>query len=75
VIRVLAHAGDKPVVMLGLDAQGLNRLREGQPIQVNLRHLDPTGAPTDLPDIDVVIFFGGADEIKLLFGKSKREAP
>jgi hypothetical protein len=64
VIRSLGHNVDgKQIVLLGLEPQNLDRLREGQPVRVNLRHLDPGGNPLDeLPDIDVVIFFAGKDE-------------
>ena len=59
-----------PFVFLGLEPQNINRLREGQPIKVNLRHLDPDGPPVEqLPDVDVIIFFGGQDEIRQLTEK------
>ena len=56
-----------PFVMLGLDAQNLARVREGQPIQVNLRHLDPDGPPVEqLPDLNVIIYFAGSIEQEAL---------
>jgi hypothetical protein len=67
VIRALAVGDDgQPLIMLGLDPQNLNRLREGQPIRVNLRRLHPGGPDTVLPDINVVVFFAGTDEIRAL---------
>jgi hypothetical protein len=71
VIRGLAHDGERPVVMLGLDAENLDRLREGQPITVNLRRLNPTGGVevTELPDVDVVIFYAGKDEVAKLMAR------
>lgn len=81
-IRVLASNPDRMVVMLGLEPVNLDRLREGQPIRVNLRHLVPGEPPcTDdnghlLPDIDVVIFFGGQEETRMLteaFGAYDKE--
>ena len=70
-IRVLAHEDGKPVVMLGLDPQNLNRLREGQPIVVNLARLNPDedAEPTGLPDIDVVVFFAGEEETAVLVAR------
>jgi len=66
-IRALLTQKDgKPLVLLGLEPVNLNRLREGQPIKVNLRQLDPDGPPTDLPDIDVAVFFAGGDELRML---------
>jgi hypothetical protein len=66
VLRAIATDGTKPVVLLGLDPQNFNRLREGQPIQVNLANLGLDGKPTGLPDIDVVVFYGGKDEMTVL---------
>ena len=65
-IRALGNGDGRPLVLLGLEPQNLDRLREGQPIRVNLRRLNPEGPDTDLPDIDVVVFFAGADEIEAL---------
>jgi hypothetical protein len=44
-----------PTVLFGLDAQNIARLQEGQPILVNLKHLDPDGPDTELPDINIAI--------------------
>jgi hypothetical protein len=68
VIRSLAHNDEgKSIVLLGLEPQNMDRLREGQPVRVNLRHLNPGGAPVEeLPDIDVVIFFAGKEEVNAL---------
>lgn len=66
-IRSVARDADgKPVVLLGLEAQNMDRLRDGQPVRVNLRRLVPGGPPTDLPDIDVVVFYAGRAEIEML---------
>jgi hypothetical protein len=58
-IRALAHdKHGKPIVILGVDAENLSRLQDDKPIQVNLRYLDPTSnKATELPNIDIVIFF------------------
>jgi hypothetical protein len=57
----------RPVVALGLEPQNLSRLREGQPIVVNLRNLDPDGPPVnELPDLDVLIYFAGKDENRII---------
>jgi hypothetical protein len=66
VIRAIGSIEGRPLVILGLDPQNLNRLREGQPIHVNLRRLNPGGADTELPDIDVVVVFAGKGEIAAL---------
>jgi hypothetical protein len=58
--------GAPAAVLLGLDAENMARLREGEPVQVNLRNLDPDEPREDLPDLDVVIFFAGTDEIEVL---------
>lgn len=61
------QANGTPFVMLGLEPANMDRLREGQPIRVNLRHLDPDGPPVEqLPDLEVVIFFAGTDEKQAL---------
>jgi hypothetical protein len=60
------RAGAPAAVLLGLDAENMARLRDGEPISVNLRNLDPDVPREDLPDIDVVIFFAGADEVEVL---------
>jgi hypothetical protein len=44
-----------PTVLLGLGAENLARLKEGKPVLVNLRHLDPDGPDTQLPDINIAI--------------------
>jgi hypothetical protein len=44
-----------PTVLLGLEAVNMARLQEGQPVMVNLKHLDPDGPDTQLPDINIVI--------------------
>lgn len=60
----------KPFVVLGLDPQNMDRLREGQPIAVNLRKLDPDGEPIEeLPDLDLMIVFAGKDEMAWLRAK------
>ena len=58
-IRAFLHGDNgKPIVLLGLGEDNMARLRHGEPIRVNLRHLDPTGqGVTELPDVDVVIAF------------------
>lgn len=73
-IRSLAHEADgKQVVMLGVDPQNLSRLRDGQPIRVNLRNLIPGGEPIEeLPDLDVVVFFAGAEEVVQLKGMLRK---
>jgi hypothetical protein len=68
-LRILAETNDgRPLVLLGLDDTNLARLKQDQPIVVNLRHLNPDDPDneTDLPDIDVSIFFAGDYEVKLL---------
>lgn len=72
-IRAVGEADGKPLVILGLEPQNMARLREGQPIRVNLRNLVPGGPPIDaLPDVDVVILFGGQDEIAALRAATRR---
>lgn len=44
-----------PTVLLGLGKENMARLHEGQPVLVNLKHLDPVGPDTALPDINIVI--------------------
>jgi hypothetical protein len=44
-----------PTVLLGLGADNMVRLQEGKPILVNLKHLDPDGPETELPDINIAI--------------------
>lgn len=56
-IRAVLYDRGKPIVVLGLSEENMVRLHAGQPVQVNLKHLDPNGPPTDLPDIEVVIAF------------------
>jgi hypothetical protein len=56
------------VVLLGLTKVNLDRLMLDRPVLVNLHHLLPGAKPTELPDVDVVIFFDdgntGAELIK-----------
>jgi hypothetical protein len=67
VIRGYGVVDGTPTVFLALEPQNLDRLREGQPIKVNLRYLDPEGPPVrELPEVDVVILYGGRDELDLL---------
>ena len=57
-IRAILHKADgSPMVVLGLGEENMRRLRNGEPIKVNLKRLDPTGGETELPDIDVVVVF------------------
>ena len=64
----------KATVLLGLGAENMDRLAAGEPVKVNLRHLDPTtNGMTDLPDIDIVIAFDdGGLGIALLDQKASR---
>lgn len=66
-IRGYGTSEGKPTVLLGIDPENFDRLREGQPIRVNLRHLNPDGEPVEaLPDLDVAIFFAGTDEVTMI---------
>ncbi len=57
-IRALMHTDEgKPIVLLGFGPENMRRLQGGEPIRFNLKHLDPSGAETDLPDVDVLIVF------------------
>jgi hypothetical protein len=60
---VLTPKGGEPEsVILGLDEENIKRLREGKPINVNLRHLDPDGPPTEkLPNLNIVIAYDNND--------------
>lgn len=56
-----------PFVILGLDKRNLGLMREGQPIRLNLRNLDPDGPPVEeLPDLELVLVFAGTDEVSKL---------
>lgn len=48
----------QPLVMLGLSADNLERLRNDEPIHLELRHLSGTDeVHRDLPDVDLIIAF------------------
>ena len=65
--------GGKPFVMLGLDDVNLRRLQQDEPINVNLRHLDPNGEPTTyLPDVNIIIFFADNDSTKVIIESGLR---
>jgi hypothetical protein len=58
VIRLaVVNDQDRPMaVVLGLEPVNIARLEDGEPIRVNLRHLDPRGPEVpELPDLDIVI--------------------
>lgn len=44
-------------VVLGFGPTNIERMKAGEPIRANLHRLDPTGEPTDMPSIEVVIYF------------------
>ena len=71
-IRGVAQRDDGTrIVLFGLTAENLDRLREGQPIVVNLRRLNPDGDELDfLPDLDVAVYFHGATEAGILASMS-----
>jgi hypothetical protein len=79
VIRALLYQADgKPLVILGLGEENMRRLREGEPIRFNLKHLDPgSPKPTDLPDVDLVIAFddGSLTPALMTLGKSQGSPP
>lgn len=58
-----------PCVLLGLEPENIARLLAGEPIELNLQHLDPTGDPVPLPDIDVVIFHADPDTAEELMAR------
>lgn len=61
--RLALNLDSRPTVILGLEPENVRRMTKGQPIRVNLRHLDPYGpeAP-QLPDVDVLICATDTDD-------------
>lgn len=53
---------DLPTVVLGLAAENMARMTRGEPIKVNLRTLNPSGPPTALPDVDVIVAATDTDD-------------
>jgi hypothetical protein len=48
--------------MVGLDPVNLERMARGEPVELNLRNIDPGGPTTVLPDIDIVIAATDTDD-------------
>lgn len=64
-IRAIARNADNPIVLLGLHAENLSGLQSGRPIRINLRTLT-SSITTDLPNVDVVLFFADDAAERLL---------
>lgn len=75
-IRVLvADADGRPkTVLLGLHEENMSRLREGQPVRVNLRHLAGNNGPVvpSLPDLDVVVFIVDTASTAMIMAAAER---
>lgn len=50
-IKALAHRGDRPVIILGLENENWRRLTAGQPIHVN-------GEEVGVPNLEILIIGG-----------------
>lgn len=55
-----------PIVMLGLSMENINKLKEDEPIRVNIKNLVPGEPPTNLPDIDILIFVATPESLDAL---------